>query len=177
MHTHSIGTTLLVEGENEQDMKLGITGHQDFASSQIRDWIRNSLRLIVESQRPDLGYTCLARGTDQIFARILLKLQIPYVAIIASADYEKTFTTDELRNEYHRLLSTAENVVELQNLKATESAFFAASKLLVDKSDRVIAVWDGLPAKGFGGTADVVNYAQKTRKLLKHLNPRELTIS
>ncbi len=36
----------------------------------------------------------------------------------------------------------------------------AASKLMIDHSDELYAVWDGKPARGYGGTADVVAYAR-----------------
>ena len=35
----------------------------------------------------------------------------------------------------------------------------AASKLMVDGIDELYAVWDGKPARAYGGTADVVAYA------------------
>jgi hypothetical protein len=31
----------------------------------------------------------------------------------------------------------------------------------VDRSDVLLAVWDGRPARGFGGTGDVVAYARR----------------
>lgn len=34
------------------------------------------------------------------------------------------------------------------------------SEILVRLSDEVLAVWDGLPARGYGGTADVVTFAE-----------------
>ena len=43
----------------------------------------------------------------------------------------------------------------------------AASKLMVDEADELYAVWDGKPARGYGGTADVVACARD-----KHLPVR-----
>jgi hypothetical protein len=40
-------------------------------------------------------------------------------------------------------------------------AHMAGSEVLVDLADMVFAVWDGKPARGYGGTADVVSYAQR----------------
>jgi hypothetical protein len=37
----------------------------------------------------------------------------------------------------------------------------AASKLMVDEADELYAVWDGKPARAYGGTADVVAYARE----------------
>lgn len=31
---------------------------------------------------------------------------------------------------------------------------------MLDRADRLLAVWDGKPARGYGGTADVVAEAQ-----------------
>ena len=32
---------------------------------------------------------------------------------------------------------------------------------MVDRSERLVAVWDGKPARGIGGTADIVSYARQ----------------
>lgn len=42
---------------------------------------------------------------------------------------------------------------------------------MVDRSELLIAVWDGLSATGLGGTGDVVSYAVRQRKKTIHLNP------
>ncbi|EDY51731.1 hypothetical protein [Streptomyces clavuligerus] len=44
----------------------------------------------------------------------------------------------------------------------TPQARQAGNELLVDRCDELVAVWDGLPARGFGGTADAVAYARRT---------------
>jgi hypothetical protein len=36
----------------------------------------------------------------------------------------------------------------------------AAGAIVADRCERLIAVWDGRPALGLGGTGDVVRYAQ-----------------
>ena len=37
----------------------------------------------------------------------------------------------------------------------------AASKLMIETADELYAVWDGKPARSYGGTADVVAYARE----------------
>jgi hypothetical protein len=32
---------------------------------------------------------------------------------------------------------------------------------MIQQADRLFAVWDGKPARGYGGTADVVAYARE----------------
>jgi hypothetical protein len=41
----------------------------------------------------------------------------------------------------------------------TPQARQVAGEILVGLSDELLAVWDGLPARGDGGTADTVAYA------------------
>ena len=41
-----------------------------------------------------------------------------------------------------------------------EDAYLAAGHAVVDDADVVLALWDGRPARGRGGTAEVVEYAR-----------------
>jgi hypothetical protein len=54
----------------------------------------------------------------------------------------------------------------------------APSRFVVDEADRLIAVWDGEPARAFGGTADVVAYAREKGRLRHdHLAGRRDTVA
>ena len=46
----------------------------------------------------------------------------------------------------------------------------------MELSDIVLAVWKGKPAKGKGGTADVVAYAIRRRVPLIHIDPISHTV-
>ena len=45
--------------------------------------------------------------------------------------------------------------------QSTPESHMAASKLMVSTADELYAVWDGKPARSYGGTADVVAYARE----------------
>ncbi|WP_233290319.1 hypothetical protein [Kitasatospora sp. MBT66] len=62
---------------------------------------------------------------------------------------------------YDRLLRDASEQHRTGRVESDEAAHMAGSELLVGQVDRLIAVWDGLPARGFGGTADVVAHARR----------------
>lgn len=49
------------------------------------------------------------------------------------------------------------------------------SEILVALVDELLAVWDGQPARGFGGTADVVRYAQRHGTPVRRLWPKNAT--
>ena len=158
-------------------MKVGITGHQDLGDASHRHSVRVSLSSVLESLRIDIGFTSLAVGADQLFAQVLRENGVPYVAIIPSSNYEQTFNNQDDRNGYDFLLGKASDVITMPFEKPEEKAFYAAGQKIVDSSDLLVAIWNGLPAKGFGGTADIVHYAQSREKRIIQINPITLEIS
>jgi hypothetical protein len=77
--------------------------------------------------------------------------------------------------EYHRLLKMCVGIIQLEN-RDHQSAFFAASKLIVERCDLLIAIWDEEPSHGRGGTADVVRFALQNHRVVTILNPITRTI-
>jgi hypothetical protein len=106
--------------------------------------------------------SCLAAGADQLFADIALDSGVPVTAVIPGMDYEAHLDDDAARAGYRRILGACANRVELPPEPTHEEAYFAAGRWIVDHCDRLIAVWDGRPARGLGGTGDVVAYARRT---------------
>jgi len=49
------------------------------------------------------------------------------------------------------------------------------SEILVGPVDELLAVWDGKPARGYGGTADVVAYAERNGVPVRVLWPEGAT--
>ncbi|WP_138944916.1 DUF1273 domain-containing protein [Plantibacter sp. M259] len=139
--------------------RIGVTGHQDIPA-QALPLITDGIRaFLAELPAPADGYSSLAGGADQLFARILLDSGGRLHAVIPASNYETTFEGDALR-QYLRLLREAVSVEELPFDAPSEGAYDAAGHCVVDHSDILLAVWDGEPARGQGGTADAVNYAR-----------------
>jgi hypothetical protein len=110
---------------------------------------------------PLSGITSLAIGADQLFAEMILHAGGTLHVIIPSEQYEATFDTWG-RDKYRMLLVQASEVEQLAFYEPTEEAFFAAGKRIVDLCETLLAIWDGQPSRGLGGTADVVHYAQES---------------
>lgn len=156
-------------------MKIGITGHQNIGSPQVVAWVRLQLSGLVSEENATHGFTCLAIGADQLFAEILLTRGIPYTGIIPAKDYTTTFTNSHDLKYYKRLLECAEESFLMPFEHSCEEAFFEAGKEIVRRSDLLLAVWNGKPAKGLGGTADVVKFASELGKRVIHVNNLEQT--
>lgn len=150
-------------------MKVGITGHQERVGI---DWLWVREAIDAEFERIDdriWGISSLAKGTDQVFAEAVLARGGHLIAVIPIVGYEQFFDGDAL-SSYQSLFAKAK-VVHLNYEGDAEEAFLKAGHYIADHSDLLIAVWDGAPSKGLGGTADIVQHVQRQRIPWIHVNP------
>jgi hypothetical protein len=102
----------------------------------------------------------LAGGPDQLFARTVLDLGGTLEVVVPAEHYRDGLDPDE-QHGYDELIAKAEHVERLPFVESSEQAHLAAGQAVVDRSKGLVAVWDGKPARGIGGTADVVGYARE----------------
>jgi hypothetical protein len=152
-------------------MALGVTGHQTIPPA-VREFVAVAVRnLLRDVESPVAAFTSLAAGADQLVAKELLRAGGRLHVIVPSRQYEQTFTEEDDLACFRSLLEAADAVTELDYAEPSEEAFLAAGKSVVDNCDRLIAVWDGRPARGLGGTADVVLYARDAGKAVSIVWP------
>lgn len=151
-------------------MRVAIAGHQNLDMASTASWITSAIEYAIVNIPITKGYTCLAKGADQLFADILIKKNVPFVAIIASSKIEASFKSNEDKKSFKQFLAKAADTIKLPFDDLSEEAYYEAGKTAVDQSELLIAVWDGLPAKGLGGTGDVVKYALRNNKRVIHID-------
>ena len=139
---------------------IGVTGHQQLPEG-VRAHAEQAITdLLRDRQTPVIGLSSLAKGADQIFADVLLRSGGTLHAVVPCWGYASTF--DEAgRQSYLRLLEQARSVTTLAYAKPSEQAFDAAGQYIVEHCDLLVAIWDGQPARGHGGTADAVAHARR----------------
>jgi hypothetical protein len=140
---------------------IGFTGHQ-IIPIKAQDLIRDGIEKELFNYGSEIvGVSALAAGADQLFADIVLTYGGSLHVIIPCYGYERTFSREEDLQHYNDLLERADVVEILNHEKPSEDAYLDAGHRVVDLSNFLIAVWDGEPAKGMGGTADIVQYAKE----------------
>ncbi len=104
----------------------------------------------------------LAEGSDRIVAEAGLALgadlqcPLPFHA----DEYCRDFAGEASRDEFHALLAKASAVFEADGTRDEESAAYERiGRIVLEQSDFLIAVWDGEPAAGRGGTTQIVEEA------------------
>ena len=109
--------------------------------------------------------SALAEGADRIVAQVALACGFELQVVLPYADglYRREFAGEESVAEFERLLGQATAVLTLQGAPRSPAAYEAVGRVVARHCDLLVAIWDGQPAAGPGGTADVVRMALDAR--------------
>ncbi len=117
--------------------------------------------------------SALAEGADRIAARVALDNQISLDVVLPTerASYESDFDSPASVDEFRRLVSAARSVLALPGNRADVMYHYQqVGRAVVSQSDILLAVWDGGPSEGPGGTADIVALAARAGIPIIHVD-------
>ena len=158
-------------------IKVGITGHQRLDNPIAWVWVEAAIGETLDAiEPPVIAISSLAIGADQLLASLVLSRGGELHAVIPFQGYERTFGPEDLE-AYRRILTKARAVEYLKTQGTDEDKYLEAGRRIVDLADLIIAVWDGKPAKGKGGSADIVAYAIQRGIRLIQINPVDHSIT
>jgi hypothetical protein len=159
---------------------IGVTGHRNINPDEeqylkvlSRDILKFISDTVVEIKKDLLDFytddipklrliTSLAEGFDRTAAHAALdfgyEIQCPLP--FSRDDYSLDFQTRESKMEFYSLLQKTSAVYELNfGRDILDKPYLNAGTVLLEHTDILLAFWDGLPAKGPGGTGDIVELA------------------
>ena len=142
--------------------RVAVTGHRQLTAevaALVSAGVDAELDRLAATGSELVGVSCLADGADQIFALAVLSRGGSIEAIVPAELYRDGIPDGD-KPAYDALLGRAGEVYRCDHRESTSEAHMDASRLMIDKADHLIAVWDGQPARGYAGTADVVEYAR-----------------
>jgi hypothetical protein len=162
---------------------LGVTGHREF-----RPGDEESLRTLVTSVIGDIRLRCahtplilltpLADGADRLVAKIALDAGAWLIVPLPfpRPEYEATFRDDDSRRRFGELLAHPRTIrtlhldlpqcvgsEPLDAKKRRDFAYFCCGAFVARHSQILIALWDGRPPDGVGGTGAIVEYRRTGR--------------
>lgn len=150
-------------------LRIGVTGHRDLddfeTASRAVDGVLDDL-LASRAAATELELRSgLAEGADRLVAeRVLARADARLVAVLplVADDYRRDFLTPASVDAFDDLVARAEAVeIPLRDAAGSrEAAYERAGRAMVDSSDVLIALWDGGPSRGRGGTAEIIDYAR-----------------
>jgi hypothetical protein len=152
---------------------LGVTGHRNLDDGPgLRERIGDAIGRVPGVLGFQPGHatpitfavvSALAEGADRIVTHEVLALEgasLDAVLPLPVEDYARDFETPESMAEFRTLLDRAVQVTVVERAASRDDAYEWAGREVVDRSDVLLALWDGEPARGKGGTAEVVDYAR-----------------
>lgn len=144
-------------------LRLGVTGHRwEEEPDGLRTRIDRVMAGLCQGRAVGLA-TALAEGADRLVAEVALDHGARLVAVLPRprASYESDFSSARSRRAFRGLLARAAEVVEITGPEGDLVAGYAAAgQAVLERSDVLVAIWDGRPARGVGGTAGVVAEAR-----------------
>ncbi len=155
-------------------IKICVTGHRNLMNlNDVERDIALSLQYFQETYNDLEAISAIAEGADTLFVeaakkyKIRLKFMIPFEI----EEYKKDFKGVDLVNLERNIEENTGRFIEVNKLKTKdknekELAYLKTGQKMVDEADIVLAVWDGNPAMGKGGTGDIVAYAKSKNKEL-----------
>jgi hypothetical protein len=141
--------------------RLAISGHRELPAETERI-VEDALGSQIDNRTAGtlVGISCLADGADAIFAKSILKAGGSLEVIVPAEKYRDDLPADH-HATYDALMAQAANVTRLDHVESDSDAHMEASMVMLDRADELLAVWDGQPARGYGGTADIVEVARQ----------------
>ena len=173
-------------------LSVGVTGHRadslpEGSAERLRKQIHEVLLLIADAGEALLRkeqdcfapaplqlrfVSPIADGADQIAAEVALELgwELQVVLPFARAEYRASLANHGARERFDALTDRASCVLELPGHSQLQpDAYVMTGRATVAHCDLLIAVWDGLPPRGRGGTGEVVQLAITRGTAVIHL--------
>ncbi len=173
----------MLSNSDENLYRIGITGHRDLLPTQKEENIQILKGYLLKCQRehPDrelIVLTPLADGADRLIVEVASMLGIAYEVILPMPKeiYKEDFFGDSAF-EFERLLCGARSVSEIGLYAGNTTELIQKSNIhrsfqyrqvgrrIVEMSDEMIVMSDGVVNHKIGGTEDIANYAVQHDKI------------
>jgi hypothetical protein len=151
-------------------VSIGVTGHRFLDEGELLNTAVDRVVSRIEQKYPGEEWSVvssLAEGADRLVVRRLLNTH-PALALLVplplpAAEYLKDFPTAESQEEFQKLLALARHAIQPAEFATREEAYRAAGIAMLDASDVLVALWNGRPAGGVGGTGEIVELARQRK--------------
>lgn len=151
---------------------VGFTGHRNIASpALVTAGIGRAFDRLQSCCSPRLAaVSSVASGADALFAEAALARQFPWLLLLPFpvAEFRRDFTEATWARSEALIPRAVSIHIHPTYREATalppdarNAAFAECGYRTVDECDVLMTVWDGLPGRGPGGTAEIVAYARQ----------------
>jgi len=164
---------------SSQPFLVGFTGHRRIENEEK---IAQILREVIASLRGEIrgdliGRSSIASGADTLFAEACLAANLKWIALLPfpEAEFKKDFDESDWKRA-RAVLDRAERIEISSETAERPAGYVHCGLATVEGADLMVALWDGKPPRGLGGTAQIVEHARSVQKPLILISPDGLEI-
>jgi len=158
---------------------VGFVGHRELANpAAVAEVIGRELDALQGVPGAEWqALSSIAAGGDRLFVQEVLARQLGWEAVLplAPSEFRKDFDEAGWR-EVEALLAEAEHTRVIGARSDRNDSYLDCGVEIAADCDVLIAVWDGQPARGRGGTAEIVAYSRELGRPLLVIDPATLTV-
>src|SRR5579863_500980 len=142
---------------------IGFTGHRNLPDeSKSRACILKFLQQYkAGTNKTVYGVSSAAAGGDLLFAESCIQVGLP-IRILLPAPKEQ-FREDFDEPTWNRAVSVMEHAISVEVIgsgETKEERYYECGVETVQQSQMLLALWDGKPSLGLGGTEEIVTFAK-----------------
>ena len=153
-------------------LRVGVTGHRELRDvRELEKAVASVLDQVSDRFAPERtpvvfrAVSPIAEGADRLVARTVLKRPDADLIVLLPFPperYLQDFATETSKAEFKSLFEQAvsHRVVTGEFRLSDEECYERIGRDVVDQTDVLIALWDGQPARGLGGTASILDFAR-----------------
>ena len=159
---------------------------------ELEKTVRNEIAHRLEEMNAGIAYSAAACGADIIFLEEMLKrggeinIILPFdeksfkkesVDVIPNTDWSNRFDKVMEKAAQIKILGYHNPEIDIYNYEFANLFIFGAAlvrKNIIDTTLKTMAVWDGKPGDGPGGTASAVEQWQKSNQEFEHIDLKKL---
>jgi len=148
---------------------IGFTGHR-----ALNDESRSRIRILeflqdfkAKTSKTIYGVSSAAVGGDLVFAESCIQTGIPVRILLP-------FSKDQFREDFDEptwkrseaVMQQAISVEVIGGGQSAQESYYDCGIETVQQSQMLVALWNGNPARGLGGTAEIVDFAKEQARPL-----------
>ena len=154
-------------------IRVGVTGHRTLRdepaiAARVDAIVSRLERMVPSTSTTPVLYEVvspLGEGADRLVAERILRVPSAILEVplpLPPDDYRRDFDSEASRRRFGALLEQADRVWVVESAGRLD-AYRESGEYVVESCDLLIAIWDGRPSRGTGGTADILEQARRRR--------------
>lgn len=148
-------------------IRIAVCGHRQYPDDPVIDQSCKTIISFIQTRWPGKKYqvlSCLAEGADRHLAGALMEALSAELIVylpLAEDEYIKDFEDERTIEEFYHLKNLAKTTIVPDQAIERPWAYQAANLKMLEISDLLFSIWDGLPARGPGGTGETIEIARE----------------